>query len=77
LTTRAALLRARCIRAVDILWRETVFRRGLAEGKERRLAERRAKNLQKIVRKARSEYHRIELQCQGRDRERQQNLSES
>jgi len=77
LDARASLLHARWMRAVDILWRETVFRRTLAEGKERRRAERRARSLQKIVRKALSEYHRIELQRQRRDRERQQNLSES
>lgn len=68
--TRAALLHARWMRTVDILWRETVFRRRLAEGKERRRAERRARSLQKIVRKALSEYHRIELQRQRRDGER-------
>lgn len=67
LDARASLLRARWIKAVDILWRETVFRRRLAEGKERRRVERRARNLQKIVRKALSEYHRIELRRLGED----------
>jgi len=66
LDARAELFRARWKRAVDLLWRETVLRRRLSEGKERRRAERRAKNLQKIVRRALSEYHRIELERQRR-----------
>lgn len=65
LDARAATRRARWIRAVDILWREIVFRKRLAEGKERRRVERRARSLQKIVRKAFSEYHQIELQRLG------------
>jgi len=66
LEAQVALLRSRWVRAVDLLWRETLLRRKLLEGKERRRAERRAKNLQKIVRKALSEYHRIELEWRRR-----------
>lgn len=63
----AALLYARWRRAVDLLWREVVRRRrsGLAE-RERARSGRRMKNLQKIVRKALADYHRIELERQGR-----------
>jgi hypothetical protein len=62
----AGLLYTRWKRAVDMLWRETVRRRRqatLAE-RERTRAARRLKNLQRIVRKALSDYHRIELQRQ-------------
>jgi hypothetical protein len=63
----ADLLYRRWRRAVDLLWRETVQRRqaGRAEWERLRSA-RRLRNLQKIVRKALSDYHRIELQRQGR-----------
>jgi hypothetical protein len=59
------LLYARWRRAVDLLWREALYRRrmGLAE-RERVRSARRMKNLQKIVRKALSDYHRIELERQ-------------
>jgi hypothetical protein len=52
---------------VDLLWREAVRRRrsGLAE-RERARSARRVKNLQKIVRKALADYHRIELERQRR-----------
>ena len=62
----AALLYARWRRAVDLLWREAVRRRqsGLAE-RERVRSARRVKNLQKIVRKALADYHRIELERQA------------
>ncbi len=65
----AELLYARWMRAVDMLWRETIRRReakNLAEGERARAAQR-IKNLRKIVRKALSEYHRIELERQRRD----------
>ena len=54
-------------RAVDLLWRETVRCRqaGLAEWDRLRSARRR-RNLQKIVRKALSDYHRIEQERQSR-----------
>jgi hypothetical protein len=60
-----ALLHSRWRRAVDLLWRETVIRRQarLDERERRRLA-RRVRNLQKIVRRALSEYHRLELERQ-------------
>jgi hypothetical protein len=61
---RAELLFTRWARAVDLLWRATVARRRLPDGEERRRAERRARNLQRIVRRALSEYHRIEVERQ-------------
>jgi hypothetical protein len=63
----AELLYARWRRAVDLLWREALFRRrrGLAE-RERIRSARRMKNFQKIVRKALSDYHRLELERQRR-----------
>src|SRR5262245_26960474 len=59
----ADLLYARWRRAVDLLWREVVRRRRrqLTE-RERALAARRIRNLQKIVRRALAEYHRLELE---------------
>lgn len=66
LDAQAALLYARWMRAVDMLWRETVIRR-VSRGEERKRAERRSRNLRKIVRKALSEYHRIELKRLRRD----------
>ncbi len=61
----AELLYARWRRAVDMLWREALYRRrlGLAE-RERARSARRMKNLQKIVRKALADYHRLELERQ-------------
>lgn len=61
----AELVYARWRRAVDLLWREVVYRRrlGLAE-RERARSARRMRNLQKIVRKALSDYHRLELDRQ-------------
>jgi hypothetical protein len=63
----AELLYLRWRRAVDLLWREAVLRRelGLAE-RERARSARRMKSLQKIVRKALADYHRIELERQRR-----------
>jgi hypothetical protein len=63
----AAILYARWRRAVDLLWREAVWRHqsNLAE-RERARSARRLKNLQKIVHKALSDYHRIELARQRR-----------
>jgi hypothetical protein len=59
----AELLSARLRRAVDLLWRETVRRRrARLDELERRQSARRMKNLQKIVRKALAEYHRIEVE---------------
>jgi hypothetical protein len=64
----AALSYERWRRAVDLLWREAVRlrRSGLAEERERARSGRRVKNLQRIVRKALADYHRIELERQGR-----------
>jgi len=63
----ATLLYGRWRRAVDLLWRETVWCRnaGLAEW-ERIRSLRRKRSLQKIVRRALSDYHRIELERQRR-----------
>jgi hypothetical protein len=63
----AAVLYARWRRAVDLLWREAVWRRqsNLAE-RERTRSARRLRNLQRIVRKALADYHRIELERQRR-----------
>jgi len=62
----ADLLYTRWKRAVDILWRETVRRRRQVAQAERERARsaRRMRNLQRIVRKALSDYHKIELQRQ-------------
>lgn len=67
LDLRSALLYARWRRAVDLLWREAVRRRASnLEEKERARSARRMKNLQRIVRKALADYHRIEMARQGR-----------
>ena len=61
----AALLYARWRRAVDLLWREAVrLRRSGLEAQERARSARRMKNLQRIVRKALADYHRIEMERQ-------------
>lgn len=61
----AEILHSRLRRAVDLLWRETVLRRQTkVDERERRRCLRRMKNLQKIVRRALADYHRIELQRQ-------------
>jgi hypothetical protein len=50
-------------RAVDLLWREAVeLRRSRLAARERARAARRHKSLQKIVRRALSEYHRIQIE---------------
>jgi hypothetical protein len=59
----AELLYARLRRAVDLLWRETVRRRQARDDeRERRRSARRMKNLQKIVRRALADYHRIQIE---------------
>ena len=56
-------LYGRMRRAVDLLWRETVLRkRERLDERERRRSARRVKNLQKIVRRALADYHRIEVE---------------
>lgn len=63
----AAVLYARWRRAVDLLWRESVVRRQLASDQRDTARDaRRRRNLQRIVRKALSDYHRIELERQAR-----------
>jgi hypothetical protein len=61
----ANLLYARWRRAVDLLWLEAVRRRrkNLQEIERARCA-RRMRSLQRIVRKALADYHRIELERQ-------------
>jgi hypothetical protein len=57
---------ARWIRAVDLLWKEVVrLRKIRVEERERERVEQRLKNLRKIVRKALSEYHRLEINRRG------------
>ena len=65
LDAQAAVLYGRWLRAVDLLWRETL-RRKRSAGEERRRAERRARNLRRIVRRALSEYHKLEVERQRR-----------
>src|SRR5262249_6767736 len=63
----AAVLHRRWRRAVDLLWRETVrYRNVRLPGWERLRAARRRRSLQKIVRKALAEVHRVELERQKR-----------
>jgi hypothetical protein len=65
----AELLYARFTRAVDLLWRETVRRRQARDDeRERRRSARRMKNLQKIVRRALADYHRIQIERRERGR---------
>ena len=56
-----SVLYARWKRAVDLLWRESVLRRRSSGRRESAADVRRRRNLQRIVRKALSDYHRIEL----------------
>jgi hypothetical protein len=56
-----SVLYARWKRAVDLLWRESVLRRRAAGRHESAADLRRRRSLQRIVRKALSDYHRIEL----------------
>ncbi len=64
----AAILYARWRRAVDLLWQESVRRRRRASSARENAARaaRRRRNLQRIVRKALADYHRIELERQKR-----------
>ena len=56
----AELLSARFRRSVDLLLRESIQRRqALSDERERRRSARRLKNLQRIVRKALADYHRL------------------
>ena len=58
----AELAYARWKRAVDLLMREVVWRRELqAREEERARAEKRLRNLRRIVRRALSEYSRIQI----------------
>lgn len=66
ISLEASLAQERWRKAVDNLWREVVYyRRARLADRERERAERRLKNLRRIVRRALSEYHRIELERQG------------
>ena len=56
----AELLYARLRRSVDLLLRERIRRRQeLSDERERRRSAKRLKNLQRIVRKALADYHRL------------------
>jgi len=58
----AELAYARWKRAVDLLMREVIWRReARAREDERARAERRVRNLRRIVRRALSEYSRIQI----------------
>jgi len=57
----APLLYARWLRAVDLLWRETVRRRQAdLDFHEQMRAEKRLRALRRIVRKALADYHRMQ-----------------
>lgn len=61
----AAILYERWRRAVDLLWRETVLRRQAdLEERERIRADRRLRNLRRIVRRALDKYNRIQIERQ-------------
>ena len=65
LDAAAALGYDRWRRAVDRLWRESVLcREARLAGLERVRAARRRRSLQKIVRRALADYHRLELERQ-------------
>lgn len=59
----ASLLYARWLRAVDLLWRETVRRRRIStlDFQERLRAEKRLRSLRRIVRRALADYHRLQM----------------
>ena len=61
----ATLAQERWRRAVDNLWREVVYyRKARLAQRERERADKRLRNLRRIVRHALSEYHRIEVERQ-------------
>ena len=63
----AELLYARLRRSVDLLLRERIRRRqALSDELERRRSAKRLKNLQRIVRKALADYHRLYVEQQRR-----------
>jgi hypothetical protein len=69
LDSTAALFYRRWRRAVDLLLRESVrYRSARLADWERLRAARRRRNLQRIVRRALSDCHRIELERQKRSR---------
>jgi hypothetical protein len=64
----ATLAQQRWRKAVDNLWREVLYyRRNRLANLERERAEKRLKNLRRIVRHALSEYHRIQVERQARE----------
>ncbi len=67
LDSAASLAQERWRKAVDNLWREVLYaRRVRLEQRELERSRRRLKNLRRIVRKALSEYHRLELERQAK-----------
>ena len=64
---QSTLAQERWRKAVDNLWREVLYyRRARLADRERERAQRRLRNLRRIVRRALAEYHRIEVERQGR-----------
>ena len=64
---QTSLAQERWRKAVDNLWREIrYYRRARLADREQERADKRLKNLRRIVRKALSEYHRLELERQER-----------
>jgi len=60
---QAGLAQERWRKAVDALWREVLYYRRLRlADRERERAERRLRNLRRIVRRALSEYHRLQIE---------------
>ena len=63
----AELLSARFRRSVDLLLRERIRRRqALSDERERKRSAKRLKNLQKSVRNALADYHRLYVERQSR-----------
>ncbi|MEP6802787.1 MAG: hypothetical protein ABJC07_12645 [Acidobacteriota bacterium] len=60
---QTGLAQERWRKAVDALWREVLYyRRARLADRERDRAERRLRNLRRIVRHALSEYHRLQVE---------------
>ena len=66
ISLEANLAEERWRKSVDNLWREVLYyRRCRLADRSRERAKRRLKNLRRIVRRALSEYHRLEVERQG------------
>lgn len=63
ISLEATLAQERWRKSVDTLWREVrYYRQARLADRERERATRRLRNLRRIVRRALSEYHRLELE---------------